>query len=222
MKYTIYKITNSINGKIYIGKHQTHDLNDNYMGSGKLLCRAQTKYGLENFTKEILHVFDTEEEMNAKEKELVTKEFCLREDTYNLCVGGDGGFGYINSNGLRNGFESRVDDSKTRMSILKSGDLGRETQKRLWSERGIWYNQNSSSISKSLKTYIEINGSWWQGKSHTEETKKKISKANSVSQLGPKNSQFGSMWITNGNENKKIKSDDVIPEGWHKGRFVKK
>lgn len=35
---------------------------------------------------------------------------------------------------------------------------------------------------------------------------------------GEKNSQFGSMWITNGTENKKIKKVDIIPEGWYKGR----
>ena len=68
------------------------------MGSGKLLKRAIKKYGIENFSKEILHVFDTEEEMNAKEKELVV----INEQSYNLCEGGKGGFSYINQNGLGN------------------------------------------------------------------------------------------------------------------------
>lgn len=97
MFYTVYKITNIINGKYYIGKHQTTNLDDGYMGSGKILKRAILKYGIANFTKEILNIFETEEEMNAKEKELVV----ISEETYNLCEGGKGGFGYINSKGLR-------------------------------------------------------------------------------------------------------------------------
>ena len=92
MFYTIYQITNTINDKIYVGKHMTLDLNDGYMGSGTLIKRAIEKYGIDFFKKEIIHVFENEDDMNLKERELVTEEFCNREDTYNLCVGGKGGF----------------------------------------------------------------------------------------------------------------------------------
>lgn len=63
MYYTIYKITNQIDGKLYIGSHKTKDLNDGYMGSGKYLLRAQEKYGIKNFRKEVLFVFETAEEI---------------------------------------------------------------------------------------------------------------------------------------------------------------
>lgn len=64
------------------------------------------KYGIENFQKEVLFIFDNEEEMDAKEAELVTEEFVLLETNYNLCPGGRGGWEYINNNpDIRNGFE---------------------------------------------------------------------------------------------------------------------
>ena len=53
MNYLIYKITNTVNNKIYVGCHKTQNVNDNYMGSGKILQHAIAKYGISKFTKEI-------------------------------------------------------------------------------------------------------------------------------------------------------------------------
>lgn len=91
MYYTIYKITNTINKKVYVGKHQTLNINDNYLGSGRNITAAIKKYGKENFVKEILFVYNNEDEMNSKEKELITEEFVGRTDTYNIGIGGQGG-----------------------------------------------------------------------------------------------------------------------------------
>lgn len=159
--YTIYKTTNKTNGKYYIGKHQTQDLNDGYLGLGKHLKRAIDKYGIENFEKEILHVFDTEEEMNAKEKELVI----LCEESYNLCPGGQGGFGYIRVNGLNVTPEARQKTSNT----LKGRLPWNTNLKNCYSDE--WkLNRQKLMAEKYRNGFVTF-----KGKKHSEETKKKMS-----------------------------------------------
>jgi hypothetical protein len=67
IKYTIYKTTNLINNKIYVGQHSVIEKNDVYLGSGFLLKKAIKKYGKENFKKEILEYCDSKIEMSKKE-----------------------------------------------------------------------------------------------------------------------------------------------------------
>ncbi len=86
--YLIYKTTNLINKKIYVGKHVTTNPNDNYLGSGLVLKRAMKKYGRKNFKKEILHYLSSYEEMDQKERDIVNENFIKRQDTYNLILGG--------------------------------------------------------------------------------------------------------------------------------------
>jgi hypothetical protein len=89
MFYVVYKTTNIINGKFYIGKHQTKNLDDDYIGSGKRLKYAIKKYGVENFYREILFVCKDEMQMNIIEKILVVPD---AETNYNLTRGGAGSF----------------------------------------------------------------------------------------------------------------------------------
>ena len=89
--YGIYKITNLLNGMMYIGKHKTSNINDGYMGSGLLLERAIKKHGKDNFRKEWLMFCEDEEEMNYMERVFVDQNWVDRSDTYNLKLGGEGG-----------------------------------------------------------------------------------------------------------------------------------
>lgn len=214
MHYTIYKIINKIDGKIYIGKHQTKDLNDGYMGSGKMLKRAIKKYGSENFSKEILFIFDNEFDMNSKEAELVTEEFVKENTNYNLCPGGKGGWGYNNTEEgqkLREfSYESWAKAGSEKFKFIY------ETDKQFRSDHKNHLKKISQLAHEALgKKYP--NGTFF-GKSHTEETKQKLRKPKNQ---GSKNSQFGTMWITNGNQSQKIKAGDPIPESWYKGRILK-
>lgn len=86
--YIIYKITDIINNMVYIGQHATNDLNDNYMGSGTILRAAQLKYGMHNFKKQILKVFDNEYDMDRYEQLIVNKAFINSNRTYNIVLGG--------------------------------------------------------------------------------------------------------------------------------------
>lgn len=63
------------------------------MGSGKYLLNAITKEGLNNFVKTILFDFNNFDEMNNKEKELVSLSACYPNDllSYNLKEGGSNG-----------------------------------------------------------------------------------------------------------------------------------
>lgn len=85
-----YKITNKLNGHYYYGVHCTNDIDDGYMGSGKRLHYAYDKYGIENFSKEILEYFDTKEEAFQYEYDHITEEMITSDECYNLQGGGRG------------------------------------------------------------------------------------------------------------------------------------
>jgi len=91
VRYTIYRTTNLLNGKFYIGKHQTENPNDSYLGSGKALVSAIRLHGKDNFRKEIIHDFDSETEMNDAEKAIITEELVKNPQCYNVGIGGEGG-----------------------------------------------------------------------------------------------------------------------------------
>lgn len=212
MFYTIYKITSKINNKIYIGCHQTKDLNDEYMGSGKYIKAAIEKHGIESFTKEILFIFDTPEEMYAKEAEIVNLKFLSEENTYNIKIGGFGGWDHEN-----------LDSDKQRAKSIKANAKIKSMVETDEGYRKKYLETKKSVASKNLKlahALGKIKYDTFSGKSHCDASKSKIGKANSIHQTGTGNSQFGTIWITNGFINKKINKNDIIPDGWYKGRKV--
>lgn len=227
MFFTIYKITNKINDKIYIGKHQTARLDDDYFGSGKHLKRSVEKYGRENFIKEILHVFDNESDMNAKEAELVTYDFCNRNDTYNICEGGKGGWSHVN-NVVWTPEKRKILNKKAAIAprkevskevVLERSRRAAETLQKLF-ENEHYKKKWLEKISLGVKKHRLENP-----RNVSNETKQKISLTNSIKQAGMRNSQYGTKWswITNGFESKKVPyvSDDQIPGGWRRGQIRK-
>ena len=215
--YTIYKITNKIDGKFYIGSHKTKNLNDEYMGSGKYLKYAQEKYGIENFEKEILFIFETPEDMYAKEAELVNEEFIATENTYNLKVGGFGGWDYNNT---EEGQKLREHSYSNWQKAGLNSYLQKYNNDLEFRQKAITHIKNISILGVKVTKEKYPNGTFY-GKNHSDETKKKMSESTKGKHDGVLNSQYGTMWINNGIENKKIKKDEPIPEGWNKGRKIK-
>jgi|APSaa5957512622_1039677.scaffolds.fasta_scaffold28453_2 hypothetical protein len=215
MYYTIYKITNRTNGKIYIGCHKTKNLNDHYMGSGVLISRAIEKHGIENFTKEYVHFLKNSAEMYEKEKEVVNESFLLREDVYNLSLGGHGdGWERINNNEL-----TRKEKNKKAAIAMNEAN---------WSNPE-WVARKKQSCSESFKRLHKegkLKPFDWTGRKHKEATKKKIGAANAVHQRGKGNSQYGKVWIYNLKEKRSMKIDkneldSFLNKGWKKGRKMK-
>ncbi len=210
--YIVYEVKNKITGKTYIGKHQTDNIYDDYLGSGKYLKRAIKKYGKDCFEKIILYSFDNKEDMDNKEAELVNEEYVKDKNTYNLKIGGEGGYDYINS-------LSKMKDVRIK-NIKKAHDMLKEKMKNpeyasIWSER-------SSKKMKKLHNECKIKYDTFTGKHHTDETKKKISEAQkNINRNGINNPCFGTCWIYNTVENKRIQKDDLplyLEQGWVKGR----
>jgi hypothetical protein len=88
MHYIIYKITNTINGRYYIGRHATKNINDDYMGSGKAISNAIKKYGKSFFTKEILAEACSPEHLWELEKQIVNEVVVKDPLSYNMAYGG--------------------------------------------------------------------------------------------------------------------------------------
>lgn len=222
MHYTIYKVTNQINGKFYIGSHKTKDLNDKYMGSGKYLKHAQEKYGMENFKKEILFVFHTAEEMYTKEAEIVNADFLAEENTYNLKVGGFGGWDYLNDTTK---YENPTHSTEhvTRAGLKFASRLKEDKEFALsFSEK------NSEQMKQQYADYLRTNvfdaefNKEMVKRAQTDVAKEKRAKTRQETnfQQGRNNSQFGTTWVWHELiGNKKIDKTllvEYLEQGWFK------
>lgn len=168
--YLIYKITNNLNGKIYIGKHVTKDPNDGYMGSGTLIKKAIEKYGVENFTKEILFDVYGEDLMNFLEEAIVDEAFVARRDTYNMKVGGIGGcaIGHISCwKGKTLPEEMRRKMSESRMGHLVTDETRAKISKA---------HKGKPGSPRSEETRMKMSKSH-RGKPHSEEHNRNVSEA---------------------------------------------
>lgn len=205
MYHFVYRTTNNINGKYYVGVHNTEDLNDGYLGSGKLLLQAISKYGRSNFRREILQFFDNETDAFNYEAELVTENEVNNPNCYNLTLGGFGnGNMLFKSNGkivINNGeqikyiwpneLEQYENKGWAKGSLSKYSPLGKIT---------IHKGSDIKMVKPNRLDYWLKQG-WVKGRPELEH-----------------------IWVTRNQENKMIKPDELdsyIEKGWKRGQYNK-
>jgi len=154
--FTLYKITNIINNKIYIGAHKTTNIDDNYMGSGKLIKRAINKYGIQNFKKEYIEMFNNENDMFKMESKIIDNDFLKKDNTYNINIGGKGGWTIINNNKT---IEERKNSGswknyEKRIQILESIPI--EKRKQIGKQMGDKYGGRNKLSNKEIDNRFEL------------------------------------------------------------------
>ena len=184
----VYKTTNLINGKIYVGKDETN--NPNYLGSGYKLKLAIIKNGRENFVKEILEICNDRQHLQEREIFWISKLNATNDKIgYNIANGGNGGNTYCNLSDERlNGIKSKISKS------MKNRVFSDEHKKRL-SEAAKRRKGNKPSKFKGMKyedymdpqkaAELRKKSSENAKRPMSEETKKKISDSTKGRVLGP-------------------------------------
>jgi hypothetical protein len=208
MFYTVYKVTNLINGKIYVGLHVTKDLDDNYLGSGKQIQAAVKKYGRENFKREYIKICETPEEMYNLEAEIVNEDFVKSPTTYNMKTGGTGSWYHINAN------PEKYRELRSKATKERNAN---------WAENPFkdpeWQKKFNSMTTPEIVKDLGR-------RANTPEAiaKKKATWQKNKRGQGEKNSQFGTCWITHSElGNKKIDNTDLdkfLSLGYTKGRKI--
>lgn len=177
----IYKTTNLLNDKIYIGKKKG-EFTEKYKGSGKYLKNAINKYGIENFIVEIIEYCETLEEQNEKEKYWITYYRNQNVEMYNISDGGDGG----------NTFAELADiDRQKRIQKLKENsyfaNLTSEQQKQIHQKGWITRRQNGKD-KYTIEQKQRMSNSH-KGIHMKAETKQKLSKVNKGKHLTDEHKQ---------------------------------
>ena len=171
--YYIYRITNKINGKTYIGQHKYKKLNDNYMGSGKLIKLAKKKYGIENFEKKILEFDIPDVELaNDWEQMYILFERVKGKAEYNIADGGGGTKGVISYWCGKH----LTDETKRKISEMKKGQTAWNKGKHCKPLT----EEHKRKVSDALKGRTPWNKgkpAWNKGKHLSDEQKKKLSEA---------------------------------------------
>ena len=171
MKRFIYKTTNLINGKFYIGQHSTENLDDGYMGSGTYLKKAFKKYGKENFKCEIIEIVNGSKDDLDNVEEFFIKHYIQKVGKKNMYNATEHASGCPKGHPAWNKGRSLSEEIRKKLSEVKKGRHRFEETKKKLSEA----NKGRHHSEESKKKISEVR----KGIQFSEETKKKMSEAHS-------------------------------------------
>lgn len=188
MKHFIYCTTNILNNKRYIGKHSTTNINDGYLGSGRIILQAIERYGREHFERKIIHVVENESELNYWEKYYIEKYNTIAEG-YNITKGGEGVLGLRHSEETKQKISEQLKgqelpkSTKQKMSKAKKGKTPNNAGKKMSEEssdkKREWY---ANLPEEEKQQYKKKRTNWYANLS--EEEKQKINEKRSKSMKG--------------------------------------
>lgn len=154
----IYKVTNLISGKSYIGQYSGNK--QDYYGSGKLIKRAIQKYGIENFKKEILEICSSKKQLDKREIFWIKKLNSKAPNGYNLTDGGEGFRGNHTEKTKQKISENHADFSGKNHPMFGKHISEEHKRKLIKSRKKPFWNKGKVALNK--------------GSHHTEEAKQKI------------------------------------------------
>jgi hypothetical protein len=176
----IYKTTNLVNGKIYIGKDSKND--PTYLGSGIILKAAISKYGVDSFKKEVIEECDSKDKLDEREifwiKEYNTTD---RNVGYNVARGGTGGdttSNHPNKDKIIEARNKKVSESLIGHYVSDEARKNQSISHTGWFDRMAKEEQEEYRIKQSiaLKEYYSNNKHHSKGKNLSKEHKDKLSK----------------------------------------------
>jgi hypothetical protein len=161
----LYVVTNRLNGKFYIGVHETPNPHDDYLGSGTSITKAVKKYGRENFYREVVEFYPDSDSAYSAEAEIVTEDLIRHPMCYNNTVGGIGGWSHIDIRGdnhhMRRGGSAKVWESRKKKQN--------------------WRESLAETVRRNIKKAHEFN----TGKKRPREIVEKIAKSNTGQKRSP-------------------------------------
>ncbi len=174
-----YITTNLINGKQYVGMHSTNNVDDGYLGTGKLILKAIKKYGKDNFKREIICKCETIDKAYDNEEKFIKQHNTLQPNGYNISP--KGGLGYKGCHSeetkekMRGPRKPFSEETKKRMSKFHIGlkeSLETRNKKRMFGKRnprfgkvGLFKGKRHTEETKQINRIKHL------GNKHTEETK---------------------------------------------------